>query len=293
MIDRQSLGMPGSTQVVEYEAPPGQWRFSSAASDHDLAGIVVEYWEVEGRLSPFRERVLPNGCTEVMINLGPPHRMRVRGGSSLWETAWFSGLHARSISIESLSGTHLVSARLHPLGALQLFGAPVAGLVNTVVDLETLVGASARELRASLLKAGSAQERFGIIEGFLRTHLSRHPVPTGVTRAAAQLIEEVHGDLRISSLHGSLGISRKHLWHHFARELGMSPKGYAGLHRFVWTLARLRESTGVDWPRLAIAAGYSDQSHLVRDFRRVASASPTEFLRTRSPDTTALLDPPG
>jgi AraC-like DNA-binding protein len=52
----------------------------------------------------------------------------------------------------------------------------------------------------------------------------------------------------------------------------------------------LRESTEVDWAQLAIAAGYSDQSHMVRDFQRVASASPTEFLRIRSPDTTALLD---
>jgi AraC-like DNA-binding protein len=292
-MGRQSFRMPGSTQVVEYEASPGQWRFSSAEPDRDLEGIVVEYWEVEGRLSPFRERVLPNGCTEVMINLGPPHRMLVRGGSSVWETAWFSGLHARSIYIESLSGTHLVSARLHPLGALQLFGAPVAGLVNTVVDLEAVVGASSHELRRSLLNAASAEERFGVIERFLRAHLSGHPVPTSVVRAAARLIEEVHGDLRISSLHSRLGISRKHLWHHFARHLGMSPKRYAGLHRFVWTLSRLRQSTEVDWTQLAIAAGYSDQSHLVRDFRRVASASPTEFLRIRSPDTTALLDPPG
>jgi methylphosphotriester-DNA--protein-cysteine methyltransferase len=73
----------------------------------------------------------------------------------------------------------------------------------------------------------------------------------------------------------------------------MSPKAYARLQRFVWTLARLRESTSVEWPRLAAAAGYSDQSHLVRDFRRFASASPTEFLRTRTPDSTALLDEAG
>jgi methylphosphotriester-DNA--protein-cysteine methyltransferase len=88
-------------------------------------------------------------------------------------------------------------------------------------------------------------------------------------------------------------VSRKHLWLRFTRELGLSPKAYARLRRFVWTLARLRESTSVEWPRLAAAAGYSDQAHLVRDFRRAAFASPTEFLRARTPDSTALLEEVG
>ena len=51
-----------------------------------------------------------------MVNLGPPHTMLTHAGTSVWERAWFSGLHERAIVIESLDGTHLVSARLHPLG---------------------------------------------------------------------------------------------------------------------------------------------------------------------------------
>ena len=285
--------MPGPVQTLEYESSPGRWRYSSAMPDGALAGIVQEYWEVEGRLSPFRERILPNGSTELMVNLGPPHTMVTHAGSSVWERAWFSGLHERAIVIESLDGTHLVSARLHPLGALRLFGPDVPRSVNAVVDLELLLGPPARELRALLLGAESTEERFAHLERFLVPRLSLGVVPSTLVCDAARLIEEGHGHLRIASLHGGLGGSRKQLWLRFARELGMSPKAYAQIQRFVWTVARLRESTSVEWPRLAVAAGYSDQSHLVRDFRRVASASPTEFLRTRSADTTALLEEVG
>jgi AraC-like DNA-binding protein len=285
--------MPQPAQTVEYEASPGRWRFSSATPDPALVGIVREYWEVEGRLAPFRERVLPNGYTELMVNLGPPHQMMTHAGTSVWERAWFSGLHERAIVIESLDGTHLVSARLHPLGAFRLLGPAVARLVNSVVDLETLLGPPARELRTLLLAADSAEQRFTYLERFLERRVSPGVVPSPIVCQAARRIEEAHGNLRIASIHADLGGSRKQLWLRFRRELGLSPKAYAGLQRFVWTLARLRERRSVEWPRLAAAAGYSDQAHLVRDFRRAAFASPTEFLRARTPDSTALLDEVG
>ena len=228
-----------------------------------------------------------------MVNLGPPHTMVTHAGTSVWERAWFSGLHERAIVIESLDGTHLVSARLHPLGALRLLGPDVARSVNAVADLELCSVRRRGSFGRCCSAPASTEERFAHLERFLVPRLSLGVVPSTVVCDAARLIEEAHGNLRIASLHADLGVSRKQLWLRFARELGMSPKAYAQIQRFVWTLARLRESTSVDWPRLAVAAGYSDQSHLVRDFRRVASASPTEFLRTRTPDSTALLEEVG
>jgi AraC-like DNA-binding protein len=285
--------MPQPVQSLEYQASPGRWRFSSAPPGPALVGIVQEYWEVEGRLSPFRERVLPNGYTELMINLGPPHQLITHTGTSVWERAWFSGLHERAIVIESHDGTHLVSARLHPLGAFRLLGPRVAKLVNKVVDLEALLGPPAAELRAILLAADSPEQRFVHLEKFLNQQISHNRGPSVIVVRAARQIEDANGNLRIAAIPEQLGVSRKQLWLRFTREMGLSPKAYAQLQRFVWTLARLRESTSVDWPGLAAAAGYADQAHLVRDFRRAAFASPTEFLRDRTPDSTALLEEVG
>ncbi len=82
---------------------------------------------------------------------------RVRGSSTgVRQGSWFSGLQERSIFIESLEGTHLVSIRLHPLGATQLLGADAPRAANSIVDLETFIGADARELRDT---AGSGISR--------------------------------------------------------------------------------------------------------------------------------------
>jgi AraC-like DNA-binding protein len=285
--------MPGKIQETHLSAAPGAWRFAQAAPDTDLAGRVKEFWEVEGALEPFRETLLPSGCVELMVNLGPPHTLLSRQAPGVWKRAWFSGLHEHSLIIESLQGTHLVSARMDPVGAAELLGRGVSGAANTVVDLETFLGDVGRELVESVKSAGSPAERFSVLETFLRTRLSTfEPVPELVHHAAERVVA-AHGNLKVSALHEAAGVSRKHLSVSFSRHLGISPKAFAQLHRFVWTLERLRESSTVDWSRLALDAGYSDQSHLVRDFQRVGAASPTEYLRTMSPDGRALLAEPG
>jgi AraC-like DNA-binding protein len=285
--------MPGPVQEIALEAAPGAWLFWRADPAPDLAGLVVEYWEVRGELKSFRETLLPNGCVELMLNLGPPHRILSDQAPGVWDRGWLSGLHDRSLIIESLTGTHLLSARLHPLEAVELLGPAVAGIANSVVDLETFLGPDGRELRKQALEAGSPGERFAILERYLGRRRSADNVVPHHVRSGARLIELAHGNLRISTLHEELRVSRKHLSVSFTRYLGVSAKVYAQIQRFVWTLARLRESTEVDWPKLASDAGYSDQSHLARDFRRVGAASPTEYLRRWSPDGTALLEDAG
>jgi AraC-like DNA-binding protein len=282
--------MSGPVHEIELSATPGRWRFRRAEASSDLFGQVVEFWEVEGALDPFRETLLPNACTELMVNLGPPHHLIEADQKSVWERAWFSGLHERSLIIESHQGTHLVSARLHALGAAELLGVRAATVANKVVDLDVFVGDDGRALREAVRTTDSPATRFALLEEFLRTRDTRCVAPSFV-RHAVDRIDATHGSLRVAELHEEVGVSRKHLAVTFRRWVGVPAKTYAGIRRFVWTLDRLRETpaNAVDWPQLASEAGYSDQSHLARDFRRVGAASPTEYLERWTPDGTALL----
>jgi AraC-like DNA-binding protein len=285
--------MPHQVDEIKHTTSLGTWSLTRAAPSPELAGTVREYWEVKGRLSPFREAVLPNGYVEVMFNLGPVHRVFEGRGTGVWDRSWFSGLQERSIFIESLEGTHLVSARLHPLGAAGLLGFAAPLAANSIVDLETLIGPEAGELRERLLAADAPPTRFAILESYVRDRdASGVPVPSFVCEAAER-IEQTHGSLRVVDMHEDLGVSRKHLAVSFARYVGIPAKAYARIQRFLWTVDRLRSATAVEWSRVAVEAGYSDQSHLVRDFQRVGAASPTEYLRRFAPDRDALLETAG
>lgn len=281
--------MPGPTQTIDLDAPIGVWQLHTAAPDPALARSVIELWEVRGTLRPFRETLLPNGATEIMFNLGPVHELQSDQGRGPWTDAWISGLHERSLIIESLNGTHLVSVRLHPLGAVEVLGRPMADVANAVVKPDAFFADGART-RAELLAADNAAERFVILERLvsaLRYSIGER-VPDFLWQAA-RLIDDRHGNLKISDLHDEVGVSRRHLSVSFSRYLGLSPKRYAAIKRFTWTLEHLRGQSTVDWSQLAHDAGYSDQSHLVRDFKRVGAATPREYLRFVTPDASALI----
>ena len=278
---------------IKHTTTLGTWCLTRAQPSVDLSGMVREHWEVQGRLSPFREAVLPNGYVEIMINLGPAHRVFEGTGTGVWERSWFSGLQERSIFIESLDGTHLVSSRLHPLAATELFGLRAAAAANSIIDLEMLVGSDARELREKLLSAGSPLARFTILESLLRQLRPLSIQVPDFVRGAVTRLDETHGNVRVGELHEDLNVSRKHLAVSFNRYVGLSAKAYARTQRFVWTVDRLKESEDVEWSRIAAEAGYSDQSHLVRDFRRVGAASPTQNHRPFTPYRDALLEATG
>lgn len=281
--------MPGPTKEIELHFEPlGAWRLWTASPSSSLGEHVKEYWEVRGDLQPFREMVLPNAHVEVMLNLGPPHTVLSAQGEGVWDRAWFSGLQTHAIRIESLNGTHLVSIRMHPLGAAELFGSAVPAASERVIDLHDVIGADANDLHASLKGAASATERFALLEAFLVARRT-HEVPAFVW-SAARAIEASHGKAPVATLHEALGVSRKHLAVTFRQNMGLTAKAYAQIHRFMWTVAQLGQSKTVEWSTLAAGAGYSDQSHLARDFKRIGAATPREYLQRQTPGGDALID---
>jgi AraC-like DNA-binding protein len=55
----------------------------------------------------------------------------------------------------------------------------------------------------------------------------------------------------------------------------------ARTYRFAKVVGSLDAAAAVDWADLAFRAGYSDQSHFVRDFRTFTGRTPTAYLALR------------
>jgi AraC-like DNA-binding protein len=115
-----------------------------------------------------------------------------------------------------------------------------------------------------------------------------HPYFATVRRAVDLLRGHACG-MRVTEVCDRLGLSNRHLIKQFRRTVGLAPKTYARIERLQAVIRACRGRTAVPWSRVAAQAGYADQSHLIREFRRLAGVTPSEFLARRTPDESHVI----
>ncbi|MGH1412811.1 MAG: helix-turn-helix domain-containing protein [Pelagimonas sp.] len=93
---------------------------------------------------------------------------------------------------------------------------------------------------------------------------------------ALSLIRATAGQIAIHALADQLGMSERQLNRRFTGQVGLAPKLYASLIRFHRALRLIRD-LGLGACEAAHDAGYADQAHLIRSFRRFGGFSPAKI----------------
>ena len=165
-----------------------------------------------------------------------------------------------------------------------LLGVPMTELTDRGLSALEIAGAEIAALHARLGDAPDDASRVEHVEMYLRRALGRRRPALVSPRAAPRL---ARGE-DVASVARAAGMSARQLERRFQREVGLPPKLFARIARLQRALAWRQSRPGATWSRVAAAAGYADQMHLVRDFRALAGDAPTRFEREREPVTRAL-----
>jgi AraC-like DNA-binding protein len=248
----------------------------------------VDYlWLLSDAPPHARERILPTGTLELVINL-QHDGIRIydeAGVCQPFSGTLISGAYDRPFEIDTTAHARIMGVHFRPGGAAPFTRFAPGELANAHVDAATLWGAShAAQLRERLCSAVTHQERFDVLDGSLvaqaeRAGRRRTPV---LEAALPRLLQP---EVNVSEIVASLGISHRHFAALFRREVGMTPKLFARIQRFQRVIAVARERAEKDCARLASDCGYFDQSHMNRDFATFARATPREYLRMNSEET--------
>lgn len=182
-----------------------------------------------------------------------------------------AGLHATPVAIHHGGSMRGIQLDLTPAGARSLLGCPAAELAGRVVELEEVIGGRADRSRDLLHDVADGGQRSAL----LRHLFGRGPLapPMDARLAAAwQRLHTSHGQARIADLATDAGLSPRHFTQLFTREFGQRPKTTARVIRFQRSRAMLR--AGLPSAAVAARCGYTDQAHLVREWRDLAGTTP-------------------
>jgi len=234
-----------------------------------LAGRVTSYYGFEMETpEPVRQREGPG--TDVVVILTFEEHWLIDGER---RTSFVGGLHDRQVTTEHPGRSLGMQVNLDPLAARAVVEAPLHELAHRTVPLEQILDAPF--LVERLADARDWDTRFALVDETLAPRFA-DARPSREATWAWQRLRATHGRVPIGELAAELGWSRKRIVARFRDEIGLPPKSVARLLRF----ERARELAGtMSWGELAFECGFSDQSHLIAEFRRVTGRTPETFLQ--------------
>ncbi len=249
-----------------------------------LRPFIKSVWLVDGTSDEKskiveREYVLPTGEMHLAFRLSEhPVRLfpdRLDSSGQTFGVAVVGGARASSYMKDVSEPTCSVGVQFQPGAACLLFGVPANELAGKHFRLEDLWGRGAVDsARQQLQEEHKPTRRLELLESLLATRLpgvrGMHPaVAMALQRFAAQA--DVHDVVRDS------GYSHRRFIALFHEAVGLTPKLYSRVQRFQRALARVARDRASTWVDLALAAGYSDQSHFNREFLEFAGVTPGEY----------------
>ena len=278
------------TEVMWCESPAGGGPVVESVRGRPAAplrGLIASYdgYRLRG-VAPARHLGLPSPFLTVIVTLDEPlhvvcHLDRRRLPNRY--DALIGGLHTSPVVIAHDGAQSGIQLRVSPLASRALLGMPAGELANADIAADEVLGSLVGELREQIAAAPGWRERFQVLDAtFLRRLYGEPTVPTPVAHAWRLMLASA-GAIPIARIAREVGFSERHLTNRFRQEIGLTPKLAARVIRFHRARHLLQaQATAADRADIAQAAarsGYSDQSHLVRDFRAFAELPPSQWLR--------------
>lgn len=249
-----------------------------------VSGFVESLWLYNGFESPqLKERILPSGTFELVFNLRDDelriYKALQPDRCQRFSGAIIAGPYERFFSTDTAEEASVMGVHFRPGGAFPFLGLSADELVDTHVDLETIWGPGASEIRERLSATTSVVCRFELLQNWLLSRmvgpLEHHPA---VSLALGGLYLDNSGAV-VRKLARDAGLSDRRFIDVFRLEVGLTPKLFSRIQRFQRVLARVHNIPAPDWAQLALDHGYFDQSHMIRDFHAFSGFSPADYLR--------------
>jgi len=206
-------------------------------------------------------------------------------GDATRSSAFFAGLQVPAQCVVHSGNNDCVEIRVPPMAAYTLLGGAIAEVNGEPVSLLDVIREPIDILLEQLRTTSKWEHRFAAVDRFLARGFaeSKRCVPPELTWAW-ETLEQSHGQVPIRALARAIGWSERHLINQFRVYFGVRPKASARRLRFSYAFDMLSTHPTGDLSSIAAQVGFSDQSHMTREFQIFSGVSPGVLRTARFDD---------
>ena len=245
-----------------------------------LKPYVKVIWSMESEESwapPMR--ILPDSCVELVIHFNQPYKTTFSDNITEIQPQSFIVAQMKNfIEIQPNGEIGMVSIRFSAQGAYHFFGMPMKEIANGIVDLKLVWNNLAKEIEERIIESKNTEQRVNRIQQYLLMQLSKNGQADITVDHCLNLIYSTKGQIRVEDLSTNTGMSNRQLVRKFNNAIGISPKEFSRIIKFISSLHYLKQNSETNLSAAAHNLGYYDQAHFIHDFKEYSGLTPGQFL---------------
>ncbi|HTF20650.1 MAG TPA: helix-turn-helix domain-containing protein [Chryseolinea sp.] len=246
----------------------------------DFGSLVKCYWtlEVPTDAGAGRQRIIPDGCIEMIFTLGEDIKRYKAGDEFIIQPrAMVLGHTIEPFFIEPMGYVNTFAVRFYPYGFTSFVTTSLKDLANKETPIEILFGEKqAAGLAHKIVQATETNERIYIVEKFLLDRLKNEATIDHIVKSTVDLLCSSKGTMSVNSLLRD-DLSRRQLERKFIKQVGLSPKQLGKVIRLQTALKMLLNQPSDSLTKIAYESEYYDQAHFIKDFKEFTGTNPKAF----------------
>lgn len=252
------------------------------APSTNLSKYIKHYLLLEHTNSDkLRYRHFANGHCGLVFSFHKKELVSLRSKNSLPQSFVFGQISNYQEFFVEESATVLI-VLFQPLGLFALTGIHTSMFTDQIEDASLVLGPGISRLQERLCFSSDAIEMIGFLDSFFIekfADLSYDCSPYLLNFISIALQKK--GNLLVKDVCNQIGVNERKIQRLFSEQIGVSPKKFLNNMRLHAFLGLTKNQSQNSLTVLGLEAGYYDQAHLIREFKKTVGFNPSTYLKSQ------------
>lgn len=233
--------------------------------------------------SPCTFRVLPDTCVEIFFAYNSQTIAKIKTKTQFDSAKSFvTSRMSTYMDVQLPQNSGSIAVCFHPGAAFHFFDLPMKELTDNNILLFDLWGNKINELEDNISLCNNHKERVLAVQKFLLNFIQREPINKSAYEYCLWQINLFKGQMPLKILSKKTNISQRQLSRQFNAFLGLSPKEYSRVKRFLCSIDNIKKYPFYSLTQIAYESGYFDQAHFIHDCKEFTGMTPKELVCSKA-----------